>query len=640
MTRRWLSRLLVASSSALLVPEPAAAQLRLAPAFADHMVLQRQTRLPVWGWATPGDAVTIRFRGATASARAEASGAWTAWLAPLEASRQGETLAVTDSRGASIRITDVVVGEVWLCSGQSNMRMEMAYRDDNIPGVIDWQKELSEATHPDIRWYNRFRRPGATPWERCDSAALTNFSAVAYYFGRTLHQALDVPVGLIHASAGGTSIQKWLPEEAFLPIPWASAYLSYSQVPPWQEPSSCYDAFIAPWERFPVRGVVWYQGESNGGTDVHGYSYRYFLPLLLQSWRARRGEPRLPFGIVQLPVWSGSKAFRYVREAQLVTAAMDPYSGMVATYDQDAHRHMLHPPEKRVPGERLATWALREVYGRTDRLARPPLPKGAVPKGDSLQVRFDGRIFLQPGPPETAFRLAGRDGVFHPAETAIARDSSLIVHSEAVPRPVDLRYAWGEDIRPVRLTASDGQPVSPFRTDTVGNAALESDLKSGKELHRHRMDGPWTADPSVISTWLPLAPPARAHASADGRSLRVTALRQRTGGLQGPFLTGVDLDREPRLELLGIQSTGDARWRVGLRVPGVGDVRLTNDLSDTGTVALDIRQRLRQALPDSLRHRIHPRFVDLAVSLHVTGTTEKATVTLQGVRIRYARQNP
>jgi sialate O-acetylesterase len=640
MSRRRYGRLLAAAAPALLLLAPGAAQLRLAPAFADHMVLQRQVRLPVWGWASPGDAVVVRHRGATASAQADATGAWTVWLEPQEASRQGAELTVTDSRGGALRITDVVVGEVWLCSGQSNMRMEVAYRDDNIPGVTDWPKELAGADCPDIRWYNRFRPAGATPWERCDSASLARFSAVAYYFGRTLHQTLGVPVGLVHASAGGTSIQKWLPGEAFQGIPWAKAYLSYSQVPPWQEVSSCYDDFIAPWERFPVRGVIWYQGESNGGTDIHGYAYRYLLPLLLQTWRTRRGEPRLPFGIVQLPIWSGSKAFRYVREAQLATTMADPYSGLVTTYDQDGHRHLLHPPEKRVPGERLAAWALNRVYGRTVRPPSPPLPTAVVQKDDSLQVRFDGRITLQKGPPATAFLVAGRDGVFLPATSAVASDSSLTLWSDAVRRPVDLRYAWGEDIRPIRLTGADGQPVTPFRTDTVGNAALESGLMSGKELKRQPMQGQWMAGPSAMRDWMPLTPPARVAPAAVVRAVRVAAQRPQSGGIQGPFLTGVDLDRGPLLQLLGVQVSGNTRWWVGLRVPGVGEVRLTAALPDTGTVVVDIRQRLAQQLPDSLRDRIDPRSVDFAVSLHVTGTEERPAITLEGVRVIYARQKP
>ncbi len=389
------------------------------------------------------------------------------------------------------------------------MRMEMIFRDAAIAGVVDWENEVKKADYPSIRFYSRFREKGASLWETCDSNSVKLFSAVAYYFGTEIFKDQQVPVGLIHQSAGGTSIQKWIPGKYFQQLPWAKQYLDFSQYVPWLEPASCYDNFISPIVGYGIRGVLWYQGESNANIEVHGYSYRYLLPLLIQSWRKEWKQENLPFAFVQLPIWDNSNAFRYIREAQLNTVKTVPNTGMITIYDKDEFRTMLHPGNKKQVGERLAVWAKSSVYGHKDIEAMGPVYQSQHKAGNAIKILFDEDLQSSNGKELQGFMIASANNDFQPATATIAGKNTVLVSNTSITDPVAVRYAWGENIAPGNLANTQGLPASPFRTDTWGNDTLEKALLEGKELKRVNMNGHWTADAKSIGDWMPATQPAK-----------------------------------------------------------------------------------------------------------------------------------
>lgn len=503
MLSRRVFRLCLLACTLLVAASAARAALRLPAVFGDHMVLQRDVPVPVWGTADAGAVVTVAFAGQKKSATAAPDGRWRVDLEPLVASAAGRELTVSatlDSRTESRSIADILVGEVWLGSGQSNMAM-------TVSRCADFQKEQAAADFPLIRHYREASRNSDAPetvgegkWELCAPATVGGFSGTLYFFGRDLHRTLGVPVGLVNSSVGGTPIEAWIdpaaqaadpalkaataalaanpppaapaprkagrPTDAATQAPAktaAKAAKAAKSTAPRSTTGGLFNGKIVPLIPFAIRGALWYQGEAN---TVPGKSalYQHQLPLLVRDWRARWGR-EFPFAWVQLPAFTGAgRDWPPVREAMLKTLAL-PKTGMAITMDVGEATD-IHPKNKQAVGHRLALWALGTVYGRKVPAVSGPLPAGHALRGRELVLRFrhtDGGLVASGGGEPKGFVVAGADKTWHPAAARIEGDT-VVVSSPAVAAPVAARYAW-ENLPTCNLANGVGLPASPFRTD-------------------------------------------------------------------------------------------------------------------------------------------------------------------------------
>ena len=464
----------------LLAGPRLAAEVRCARIFGEHMVLQSGLPAPVWGEAAPGETVTVTFGGQEEAATAGADGRWRVTLAPLAISAEPRDFRVRGSN--TLVFSDVLVGEVWFCSGQSNMEKPFGPRKGQRP-VDDHELEIAAARHPRLRLYQVPRTdqkqdaPGRLTWLPCSPEALrsSDFSAAAYTFGRQVHQTLDVPVGLVHASFGGTFIEAWMPPEAFSAPPLQG--LEQRRLQAWVEgvqPTELYRSMVAPYAPFAVRGFLWYQGETNlMNGDVELYAAKQTA--LIETWRSAWERPDAPFyGVLLAPMdYSKWEKFSVTAEAlpafraEQVRSLSAPGTGYIVTTDLVADTHDIHPTNKRGVGLRLARLALAETYGLADIPARGPLFVSARPTeaGNGLELSFDHAAGLRSrdGRPLSDFALAGEDRVFHPAEAKIA-SGKVIVSCPAVPRPLAVRLGWHETATPNLINAA-GLPATPFRSD-------------------------------------------------------------------------------------------------------------------------------------------------------------------------------
>ncbi len=508
------------SAVLLLAAAQAGAQVRLAAVFSDHMVLQRNVELPVWGWAAPGEKVTVSFGAASATAVAAADGKWLARLPKLEASAEPRELVATASN--KVTLTDVLVGDVWLGSGQSNM--EMALRD-----VQDGEALVAAAGQPNIRLFTvpRFERNQKVEdvvggkWATCTAQSARDFSALLYLFAREIQPEAGVPIGLIHSSVGGTRIELWTAPEGFalapeyansieqidgaernfretLPEKFApmEAWMAASKkalaegapipvMPEWPQhgnPSvaTLYHGMIYPLVPFALRGVIWYQGEWNGGEDE---VYARRMQALIGGWRAAWNAPELPFYYVQLArmpeedslPWKGD-GLSPTRDAQRRSLAI-PHTGMAVIIDLEGDRGW-HPKNKQDVAKRLALWALRNEYGRSNLVISGPLYESIAIEGAKVRVRFTSTggglvvgaksgiepMALTPNEPLRNFALAGEDKVWVNA-TAVIDGTDVLVSAPQVAHPVAVRYAHCQDPKGCNLFNKEALPASPFRSD-------------------------------------------------------------------------------------------------------------------------------------------------------------------------------
>ena len=454
------------------------AEVRCAKLFGDHMVLQREMPVPVWGEAAPREAVTVAFAGQALTAVADASGRWRVTLDPLAASAEPRTLTV---RGTNIlTYADVLVGEVWFCSGQSNMEKPFGPRKGQRP-IDDQELEVAAAHYPLLRLYQVPRTdlpqdgPGRFAWLPCSPEALraSDFSAVAYYFGQQVHQVLGVPVGLIHSSFGGTYIDAWMPAAAFAaPALQGQEKRRYPAWVPGVQPTELYQSMVAPYAPYAVRGFLWYQGETNlMGGDVALYGSKQTA--LIAAWRKAWGRPGAPFyGVLLAPMeyslWGKfplSNAALPAFWEQQIRALSAPHTGYAVITDTVANLHDVHPTAKRPVGQRLARLALADTYGRTDIPAHGPTFVRLRATGRHLELTFDHAEGLRArdSRPLTGFTIAGSDQAFQPAQ-ALIQVAAILVSSDTVAHPVAARFAWQETAQP-NLVNEAGLPAAPFRTD-------------------------------------------------------------------------------------------------------------------------------------------------------------------------------
>lgn len=488
----------------LLLPAPADADVVLHGLFGDHMVLQRDTRVPVWGTADPGEKVQVRFAGRTRTTTAAEDGRWRVELGPLGATAGRELVVEGRNR---IALRGVCVGDVWLCSGQSNMAWP-------VRRAANAQEEIADSDHPRLRLFTVPHRVSGEPlanvpgrWSAAGPDTVPPFSAVAYFFGRELHRAYGIPVGLIHASWGGTPAEAWTPEatlrsdEALLPIverweqalrDWPAKREAYEQrLRNWQErvaaaraageqpprrprapygphhphrASGLFNGMIAPLLPFAIRGAIWYQGESNAG---RAEQYRVLFPAMVRSWRAARRAGDFPFLFVQLANFRGRRPqpaesdWAELREAQAL-ALREPNTGMAVAIDIGEAGN-IHPKNKQEVGRRLALAARAVAYGETDVVPSGPRLVRCAFEGGGVVAEFDQELATSDRGPPRGLAVAGRDKVFHWA-TARVEGRRLTLSCAAVPEPVALRYAWADNPE-CNLTNRHKLPAPPFRTD-------------------------------------------------------------------------------------------------------------------------------------------------------------------------------
>lgn len=476
------------------------AAVSLPAVFADHMVLQRDARVPVWGTADAGAVVTVEFAGQKKSATAAPDGRWRVDLEPLAVSATPRDLVVTavlKAKTENQKFTDVLVGEVWLGSGQSNMAM-------TVNRAKDFEAERTAANFPLIRHFKEdspnsdsAQSAGKGRWLVTSPDTVAGYSAALYFFGRELHQTLRVPVGLINSSVGGTPIEAWIAADVQRDDPALQAAVAAlpktapaAPTPPPAAPKAAsadkqksatkrvaktakataprsstgglYNGKISPLIPYAIRGALWYQGEANS-TPSKAPLYAHQLPLLIRDWRARWGYD-FPFAWVQLPNFTGAgRDWPLVREAMLKTLAL-PKTGMAITIDV-GEANDIHPKNKQAVGHRLAQWALGTVYAQKVPATSGPLPASHEIRGREIVLRFkhtDGGLVAQGGP-LTGFIVAGADHIWRPAQARLVGET-VVVSSPEVAAPVAARYAW-ENLPTCNLFNAAGLPASPFRTD-------------------------------------------------------------------------------------------------------------------------------------------------------------------------------
>lgn len=472
----------------LIFTATASADVTLPRILGSGMVLQRGLPVPVWGWAAAGEKVSVSFAGQTKTSKAGDDGKWMVKLDPLKANKKAASLTVTGNN--KISLDNVLVGEVWICSGQSNMEWSLG-------GTMKAKEEVAAADHPQIRLFNvpghttspvpneKAARPGS--WQACTPNSARGFSAVGYFFGRRLQKDLEVPVGLVGSNWGGTRIEPWTTLAGFESVPELSKIAN--QVKNYKantkvgggSPSAIYNSMVHPLAPFAMRGGIWYQGESNGGEGITYYQKKHAL---VNGWRKVFQNKNLAFYWVQLanfrnenPNPAGGDGWAKIREAQ--TKALDiPGTGMAVITDIGAAND-IHPRNKQDVGWRLAQWALHQTYGKKDMVPAGPLYKSQKVEGSAIRLSFNyvgkglmvgKKTGLEPteevknGKLEH-FAIAGEDKKWSWAEATIDGDT-VVVKSADVPKPIAVRYGYTMNPAKANLYNKEGIPASPFRTDS------------------------------------------------------------------------------------------------------------------------------------------------------------------------------
>lgn len=520
---RLLGPGLIAVLAALIVgvPSEARADVKLPAIFGTNMVLQRDQKDRVWGWAEPGEEVTVEIAGQTKGAKADSDGAWHVVLDPMPA---GGPHTMTVKGKNTVRFENVLIGEVWICSGQSNMQW-------GVGGAKDADLEILAAKHPNIRLISVPNAGTQEPqkdfrghWQICDPRTVGGFSAVGYFFGRQLHETLGVPVGLINDAWGGSACEAWVrrdllekdPKYAHLMQTWQQREMNYDQERQARSredaarkaepktskgqgrrpsggleglmsgnarPGNIYNGVLKPTIGYGIRGVIWYQGETNAG---RAYQYRDLFPLMIRSWRDEWGQGDFPFYWVQLadylaesPEPRGS-AWAELREAQTMTMSRLPKTGQAVIIDIGEGKD-IHPRNKQDVAMRLARWALARDYG-IPVAHQSPTYKSMERQGKKVVITFDhvgGGLRTFDVEEARGFAIAGADQKFVPARARVTGPNAhgrktVEVWADGVSEPVAVRYAWADN--PVcNLYSAEGLPATPFRTDDWPGVTIHND---------------------------------------------------------------------------------------------------------------------------------------------------------------------
>jgi sialate O-acetylesterase len=495
------------------------ADVRLPDVLASSMVLQQKQKIPIWGTAESGESVTVSIGKQKRTAVADVNGRWRVDFAPVAATFSPLTMTIKGKN--TIELKDILIGEVWLVAGQSNMQ-RLLRETDNGEAV------QAAANHPNIRLFNVSRAVGfkhAPPplgiWQSCTPESVKEFSAAGYYFGVELEKELKVPIGLINSSYGGSQAEAWTPVEYLNASPdlkptvdrtkvWdeerARIRIEYDDaINKWREQSdkqkavgarpspspgvpdalreyriasSIYDGMIEPLIPFAIRGAFWYQGESN---EARAEQYNILLPTMIRAWRERWGEGNFPFGIIQLPNFRAVKPepeeapWSFIREAQRRTAMNTLATGLIVTIDI-GEANDIHPKNKLDVGRRMAWWALSDVYHR--KAPQSPRLVRTQTAGSKVTLTFDkvgNGLKLKDGDRLDEFAIAGEDKKWVWGHAKIVGRNKVDVWSPNISKPLAVRYAFNSNPRHPNLVNDAGLPVTPFRTDHW------SDPTSGKQ---------------------------------------------------------------------------------------------------------------------------------------------------------------
>jgi sialate O-acetylesterase len=501
---------LIAALALVALVGGARAEVRLASLFSDNMVVQRETTATFWGWASPGEKISVTASwGASATATADAEGAW---KLKLPTPKAGGPFTITVKGSNTIELKNVLSGEVWLCSGQSNMQI-------SVGGVTNAKEEVAAANYPQIRLFSvnnvtagePQKECKVKPWAECSSNNVAGFTAAGYFFGRKLHKELKVPIGLIHSSWGGTCIEAWTswdvqkddPAMVALRKSWDERDKVYTPeadqkqfeadkqaLAEWNKgdkqkpaprprlqgqprksqnyPANLFNAMINPLVPFALKGAIWYQGEANAG---RGKEYRVQLERLITNWRTQWGYD-FPFYFVQLPnymaPWKNpveDGGWPQIRESFAKTAKEVPHTGMAITLDIGEEKD-IHPRNKQDVGDRLARVALHKTYGLTGFAWSGPVAESCQFEGGKAVVRFNNGgapLAVKGGGKLVGFALTGADGHTVAAEADIKDKDTVVVSSPKVAQPTVIHYAWANNPVGVNLANAEGLPAAPFR---------------------------------------------------------------------------------------------------------------------------------------------------------------------------------
>jgi len=491
--------LVLVMAAVMLAGSGARADVTPASLFSDHMVLQQGMPVPVWGKAEPGEQVTVELGSQKQTATAGADGKWIVRLTELKSSPQAVEMTIAGKN--TLTIKDVLIGEVWLGSGQSNMEFSVSKKAKYFAGVNDEAKEIAAADFPQIRMFTVKMKLTDQPqddcvgqWQVCSPETVGAFSAVGYFFSRDLQQAIHLPVGFINTSYGASTAQAWISKDVLDADPQFSQLMStFAQTlakwdargtspaaaapttapagraargkarNPHQDqhnPTLLWNAMLHPVQPFAIRGALWYQGESITGSTAQ---FTALTETLITSWRKQWGEGDFPFYFVQLAALDNNSNKPEVREAQAQVLAI-PNTAMAVTIDI-GDKANVHPKDKQDLGDRLARIARANVYGEKIEPSGP-LYQSMQVEGSTVRITFShvgGGLVAKGGDLKT-FEIAGKDGKFVPASATIDKET-VVVSSPDVAVPTAVRYAWNRWPEGCNLYNADGLPAAPFRTD-------------------------------------------------------------------------------------------------------------------------------------------------------------------------------
>lgn len=480
------------------------AQVKLPALVGDNMVLQQNAKVNLWGWASPNEKINIQLGWQTApvTITANPDGTWKTTVDTPKGSEKAYDIAIEASNKISLH--NVLIGEVWICSGQSNMYFPVGKEEGTWKtGVVNYEEEIKNAVYPNIRIFTVLTKASQKPlddvtgsWKECSPNSVKNFSAVAFFFGRNLYQKLSVPVGLISSSWGGTKAEAWTSQNVleenpnFLPILENDAkneklfqeklenyYLNLKaeriannndlsksefKKPKKEENKTSYvlyNAMLRPLINYTMKGVIWYQGESNA---EQAYLYRSLFPAMVKNWRSDWNQGDFPFYFVQIAPHKSQNPD--IREAQLIASKSIANSGMVVTTDV-GNATNIHPIDKQTVGYRLSLLARAKTYNEANLVYSGPIYNHMKIKKDRVQLFFDYAEtgLMKNGDAFKEFEVAGADKVFYPADAKID-GKSVVVSSTKVKEPVAVRFAWKAIPEP-NLFNKEKLPASPFRTD-------------------------------------------------------------------------------------------------------------------------------------------------------------------------------
>lgn len=499
-SRAWLAVVvtLIGTGSAM-------ADVSLPNIFGNHMVLQRGQKNKVWGKAEAGEEVTVSIAAQSHKTKTGADGAWHVMLDPMDV---GEPLTLTVKGKNQVQFSDVLVGEVWICSGQSNMQWSVnAANDPDLEKAAAKFPKLRMINFPQIGTQEPIWSHPDRQWQVCSPETIGGWSAVGYFYGRQLHQTLDIPVGMINNAWGGSACEAWInrsvlaKDEKYKPLMdrWAGMEATFAELSKKgadlnddqkkqlaglqgpirgnARPANIYNGVLKSHLGYGIRGAIWYQGESNAS---RAYQYRDLFPLMIQNWRDEWGQGDFPFYWVQLADFKAEKPepaesdWAELREAQTMTMKRLPNTGEAVIIDIGEGKD-IHPKNKVDVGRRLARWALAETYKVPGIPCRSPLYKSMEQAGSKIVLTFENVAGWRPfdvNEPR-GFAIAGEDKKFVWASAKILPDGRIEVWSDAVKEPAAVRYAWADN--PVcNMFATNGLPLTPFRTDdwpgVTGNA--------------------------------------------------------------------------------------------------------------------------------------------------------------------------